>query len=499
MGDWVIVESPGGEGGRDGREAAIPGAHAPRAACGPRGTPAHACAFRAGADRKPMQRRPSAASAASSNDGAGGRDGGQPPKSKSARKRERQRAKKKAAQQESEPATPKDLGASVAAGGELMAPVTDGAANGPTTLAEKFDQCAMDTSSEPAFPAPEPCNSPPRAALPDAGAAAGDEASKRFSAPANLIASWMRGVSDTIGRGSTGMPSSGADQGTARPTSAKYLKRSRPPHCCPCAAGCAVSCRRGDVCPVLDTCLPGCVRRHGAEGPAPVHFLSQGMVTDEELLAEVAREPAQASAPDAALGGVPGDTRRHSDGSSGGLPALLGLFPQGNGATADGGRRDSKGSGTSADSPPMPSRPLPQTPSATPWKGNENGGAEDEASVPQLPGHNLLCDEYIPAAPLPELAQAEDHSVPGPTCAPTTACPAPSNGAPTAAEGTGALPPNAGTAIAKTSPGSRGSLEFVDDLCGGIPGLSLLVSVSDSVARVAQVVQLVLVLPCASR
>ena len=162
---------------------------------------------------------------------ASSKDGGGPSKSKSARKREKQRAKKKAAQQGSEPATPNDLAAYVAAGDELLTPgVTDGAPNDSTTAVRKLDLCAADLPTEPSQP-------PPLGAFHEAGAGniVGSEASNRFSAPANLLASWMKGVSDTIGgRGSQGMPSPRAVHGSvaySRPTSAKHLMRS-----CPAAA-----------------------------------------------------------------------------------------------------------------------------------------------------------------------------------------------------------------------------------------------------------------------
>lgn len=62
--------------------------------------------------------------------------------------------------------------------------------------------------------------------------AADEEGSQRFSAPATLLATWMKGVSNTISRSSTDAPSSGSprDAATAQsaasaPASAKDLKR----------------------------------------------------------------------------------------------------------------------------------------------------------------------------------------------------------------------------------------------------------------------------------
>ena len=478
---------------------------------------------------------PGAARAAS----ASSKDGGGPSKSKSARKREKQRAKKKAAQQESEPATPNDLAASVAAGDELLTPGgTDGAPNDSTTAARKLDLCAADLLTEPSQP-------PPLGAFHEAGAGntVGSEAANRFSAPANLLASWVKGVSDTIGgRGSQGMPSPRVVHGSAaypRPTSAKLLKRS-----CRLAAAPPLP-RRSLLEPFLAahaTCVtdtpsvtePGCVGRSGSEEPSQVHFLSQGLVEGSPQHQSASHAEWQHEQEDRALGSWAGldasptaqrvgpaqgsdsdasascpscpprpvlfgqgQGAAAGEGSKGrrsitDCPLLPGLFPQKTRGTAGGG---SNGSVSSREPPPEPSRPLPTTPKVpaskdvkTPSMGSADAEAEGQESIYilHLPGHQLPCPDAPPAELADSALPPQPYSAFAGPCTPPPLPASPSTGS-SGAEGKGAVSPCGGAERERPkslSVAPRPVLQGrgLDDILG----LSLLVSVSDSMVRVAR-------------
>ena len=77
--------------------------------------------------------------------------------------------------------------------------VTDGE-QAKDPVARRLD--VGETEEQQPKPAPEPTLQTCREEEDASGE--GELAERRFSAPANLIATWMKGVSDTIGRGSAG-------------------------------------------------------------------------------------------------------------------------------------------------------------------------------------------------------------------------------------------------------------------------------------------------------
>ena len=270
-----------------------------------------------------------------------------------------------------------------------------------------------------------------------------------------------------------------------------------------------------------------------------MHFLSQGLVDgspqpdralgswaglDASPIAQTEVGPAQGSDPDASAScpssaSCPpqpmlfeqGKGATAGEGSKGrrsitDSPLLPGLFPQNARGTAGGG---SKGSVSSREPPPEPSRPLPITPKVPPYKdvtrpsrdmGNveaeaEAEGEEESIYILHLPGHQLPCPDTPPA----ELANPANSAMPpqpssalaGQCTPPQLVSPPPLPASPitgsSGAEGKGAVSPCGGgnrESVKSFSVAPRPVLQGrgLDDILG----LSLLVSVSDSMVRVAR-------------
>jgi hypothetical protein len=269
-----------------------------------------------------------------------------------------------------------------------------------------------------------------------------------------------------------------------------------------------------------------------------VHFLSQGLMDgstqpdralgswaglDASPTAPTEVGPAQRSDPDASAscpssascppqpmlfeqgqGATAGEGNKGSKGrrSITDSPLLPGLFPQNARGTAGGG---SNGSVSSRAPPPESSRPLPITPIVPPYKdvtrpsmGNVAAEAEGEESmyILHLPGHQLPCPDDAPPA---ELANPANSAMPpqpssalaGQCTPPQLVSPPPLPASPitgsSGTEGKGAVSPCGGgnresTKSFSVAPRPLLQGRGLDDILG----LSLLVSVSDSMVRVAR-------------